>query len=1099
MECTKCHSIIDDNLSVCPKCNKVLYLECPNCHSLEESAVCQKCGYTILVKCSKCSKLVPTEKELCPKCSFPTKTSLAMQECELDEFAALIIKFDGLKRIKKVLKSKEKYSKFTYKLKNLLYAQLSANEYKLVVYDDVFVVNMNKELSFSTSSNKAIRLGLKILNAFVNLNKNVIENFQIPLGLNITIIKKQAEELLRQNIYKNNIKPVLINTAEKKYLRGLELVVDQYVCDEINKDYKTDSLYVVENEGSSIIFYKLILDSYVLPPTEDEYNADIKSSSMKIEKAQEKKEKKEKVFKVLDINAKCSFLRIPSSELFYKLSTIDLKKEGKLIALRADENYSISSLSLEKTFEERGYKAYTIACNEEMYFKPWSFFIALFKAHFKIYDESSLRNIDQASLTRHKPLFELILGKPIKAMTPEDARFAYMEAWGEFLATLKEVVVVIDGYEYIDDTSLQTLEIYFDNYKKIVPNFVFLTPQEVSVHVKNKDLLRTNLYTEIVLEESSLDSCLDLVKSDATDFIQSFYYEKINECFNGSCMYFKNAVEYLKESGVLIDFDSKLLIKNKKSVILPKSLRGLLKARIKQLSKNQDISFIFAYFALLGNCLSIDTLKALGVEDIDKHITTLVNSEFITVEKDCIKLHNYNVLMQIIKESLKKEAELFLVKNIVAKLGKKIEDYKLAIFMGILEKYKEEYLILWKNSQFAIKTGDYDSYLKNSLGFLSLVGLIDSNISKEDIENNKKEVFNNILLYLYNYSPKKVYFIEKLLLIDAINENDEKQIVKLSNMMLQGALLSSNYTEALDLLHNILSKMPEPDLVIDGAVNAKFFLLSLINIEILYNIGDYKQCVDLANKILSVITPEILEKIKPASFSTNLFVNHIQETLNLAVMAKIYMLDSDIDEFLESINKALNFDLKEKDSILAFKKFISGEDYALGNIDEYSAYSKLLFLILQEFSILENDYKRFAQNIHQAKLLAQDINQIEMEYFCDLMIAYSYFKLGVVDKAKAIYNDIEQKAEQSAMFGILLVVKYLVAILKYTTNEQEEALMIVNDSLAIIRRFNNQAKILYIMFEKLFIKYAEELEIAGVDIDSENLKISEYADLVKIF
>ena len=107
MECSKCHSIIDDNLSVCPKCNKVLYLECPNCHSLEESAICQKCGYTILVKCSKCSKLVPTEKEICPKCSFPTKTSLALQECELDEFAALIIKFDGLKRIKKVLKSKK--------------------------------------------------------------------------------------------------------------------------------------------------------------------------------------------------------------------------------------------------------------------------------------------------------------------------------------------------------------------------------------------------------------------------------------------------------------------------------------------------------------------------------------------------------------------------------------------------------------------------------------------------------------------------------------------------------------------------------------------------------------------------------------------------------------------------------------------------------------------------------------------------------------------------------------------------------------------------------------------------------------------------------
>ncbi len=52
---------------------------------------------------------------------------------------------------------------------------------------------------------------------------------------------------------------------------------------------------------------------------------------------------------------------------------------------------------------------------------------------------------------------------------------------------------------------------------------------------------------------------------------------------------------------------------------------------------------------------------------------------------------------------------------------------------------------------------------------------------------------------LYGYSPAKIYFIENMLLMDAINENDNEKIVKLSNLMLQGALISSNYTDALGL------------------------------------------------------------------------------------------------------------------------------------------------------------------------------------------------------------------------------------------------------------------------------------------------------------
>ena len=91
-------------------------------------------------------------------------------------------------------------------------------------------------------------------------------------------------------------------------------------------------------------------------------------------------------------------------------------------------------------------------------------------------------------------------------------------------------------------------------------------------------------------------------------------------------------------------------------------------------------------------------------------------------------------------------------------------------------------------------------------------------IEKSVIEENKMEVYNNILMFLYNYSPAKIYFIENVLLMDAIEEGDDEKIVKLSNLMLQGALISSNYTDALGLLHNILTRMKNPVLVVDGVV-----------------------------------------------------------------------------------------------------------------------------------------------------------------------------------------------------------------------------------------------------------------------------------------
>lgn len=289
---------------------------------------------------------------------------------------------------------------------------------------------------------------------------------------------------------------------------------------------------------------------------------------------------------------------------------------------------------------------------------------------------------------------------------------------------------------------------------------------------------------------------------------------------------------------------------------------------------------------------------------------------------------------------------------------------------------------------------------KNCLGFLSLIEHIENNIPEEDIENNKKEVYQNILMSLYNYSPEKIYAIENVLLIDAMNENNDEKIVKLSNLMLQGALIASNYTDALTLLHNILTRMPNPTLVVDGNINTKFLLLSLVNIEILFNIGDFAQCVDVAKDLLGILQPTVIEKIKPVSFSTNLFIGHMLETFRLAAFAKLFLMDEGLDDLFQAIKASLNTELPDKDCILAIRDFLNGQRFSPSNIESSTAFAKVIYLILQEFEQHSDDYKTFAQNIYQAKLLAADLHQIQLEMFCDLLIAYSYANIGITKKLK---------------------------------------------------------------------------------------------------
>ena len=368
MECPKCHKIIPDNATVCKHCNKVLSLVCPNCHSITKSGKCEHCGFLILVKCAKCGRMVPTNIEN-RKCGFSVKNSIVCNECETDEFASLSVSFGSLKAIRNLLSSKDLYSKFLIKLKNLMQTQFKGLEGLIVLYDNAYTINFNKELSFTSSVNKAIRLSLKILNAFSGLNIRLQEELGCNLKISVTIQKKSAEELLTNKLLENNVKPLLMKKTDKKYLRGMEVLLDQYVQDCISKDYKTDSLYSLEQNGQTVMFYELLIDNYVLPPSVSD-DTPINVQKQNLEKKTEDTKNDVFSFKVFDIKAKCKFEKCYADELLTKLVP-----ENKIVAIKPDsKNLQIKTADIVKVYKKQGLRPIYVSCSEDFCYKPSGFF-----------------------------------------------------------------------------------------------------------------------------------------------------------------------------------------------------------------------------------------------------------------------------------------------------------------------------------------------------------------------------------------------------------------------------------------------------------------------------------------------------------------------------------------------------------------------------------------------------------------------------------------------------------------------------------------------------------------------------------------------------
>lgn len=268
---------------------------------------------------------------------------------------------------------------------------------------------------------------------------------------------------------------------------------------------------------------------------------------------------------------------------------------------------------------------------------------------------------------------------------------------------------------------------------------------------------------------------------------------------------------------------------------------------------------------------------------------------------------NYNLLRDnmlevLSKDKLKLIAEELFEKVFVENMPSPVKAY----LYGLLEDYKSEFLEWEHLAKINLSMGDFSAYLNCADKIVQLLDKNTDEEQQEEIDKYKLDLYENISNNLYEYMPDKSSKIAEATLKRLEAAGDDEKVITLCNKMIQGCLMIGNYIHALELTHKVLSRLPNAS--IDPAsedFNKYFFLMSLVHIEILFNIGALEDCLDVGYSVLNVVNQANLEVLRPDYFTAEEFERIIIDAVGFVALANILQLKGNVKDFLTIVKADL--------------------------------------------------------------------------------------------------------------------------------------------------------------------------------------------------
>lgn len=1124
MECPKCGLEIDDKTIVCPNCKKVLKVVCPVCKTISKSNTCKNCGYVIIGKCNKCGKINLTGDKKCKKCGFDLERSVILNEANTDNFVCLTIDFPNISEMKVVLGSAKLLNKFRQNLDKIIAECAKNSGVRRQIVGNKYILRFDKDYTFNSSANTAINTAINILTEITKMNFRLTNKKNASCRCNMYLFKRTTKD----NPYDldSGFNASLVSNAtdaREKLMSTFQVIGDNYVNEAIGADYKFTPLSSTMVKGEMVMFFELEVSNHIIINYDElidrDEEAQIPNFVQNLLVEQDKLDgealsKMEKPFdpdSIYDIETinfneiKCDFIRTQNIDVFFHILNKFQNNPKGILAIKTDPLYVPYSLKIVTSMADLGtYKnIITVTCYEEMKYSPYSFFRDLVSAIFeytvsqKLFSEndfSMFRSIDSDGLIK-----DLVTLKERDFTNVQDTRLTYFDIFLTLLQAIPNTLIFIESFDKIDASSYDVLKYLFEAFEQLDISYLVQYSKDFSMHKDMPFLLTKPYYTEITLKPTPFELMIEENKDYYKNIMETFYFQRIAKYSFGSILFLDIALQYLIEAGVFEATEDSINLINPKTIIIPSSLNKLIKRRLNLLQDYPDAIRFLTEVVLLGPRIDQAAIKSFNYRNIDEIIEKLSDMGYIYFYNNCMYFPNYNLLRANLLETLNKNQLQEVAKELFEKMFvDNMPAPEKAYLYGLLDDRKSEFLEWEKLAKISLSLGDFNAYLNCANKILEILDNNQDEEAQEDIDKYKLELYENIADNLFEYNPDKTEKIAEATLAALEKTTDYEKIITLCNKMIQGYLFAGNYMHALELTHKVLGLLPNSS--IDPSTtnfNRYFFLMTIIHIEILFNIGAWEDCLDVGYSVLNVVNQNSLEFLKPDYMTVEQFEAVIMDTIGYVALANILQMKGNVHEFLNIVRSDLVNVPHSYDIFIALQDLIFGRipKYDRSLVSSNDKFSGVIFHIIEAFTRCRHDYNVFAEEIYEAKILAKCGGLYQLEIFADLMIAYAYIKINSLQKASMIIYKIIKTANEKGMNNILYLAWYIMSELNLAQGKYIVTYGIVNNSLIQLEKADNANEYLLLLFKYNMYKvlrFKGQLENAEICLAQANYIAQKY-------
>lgn len=1125
MECPKCGLEIDDKAMVCPNCKKVLKLVCPICKTINTTNTCKNCGYVIINKCHNCGKINQTISKKCRKCGFDTEKSVIMNEANTDSFAMLSIDFPNLSDMKMLLGSAKLYNKFKINLDKIIADYAKSIGLRRQLIGKTYVIRCDRDYTFNSSVYTAIKAAIELLNLITEMNCKLSKKKQASIRCNMFILKRTVEDDPEDTNFGINIS-LLYNNNDKnfdKILNTFQILADENVSDILSGEYNISRLNSVKINNEMVSISEIDVKELVKVEYPEDESDDIKVpnfvQNMLVE--QDKLDgdalnsmnsygsDPDSIYDIDTINfdeINCEFLRTENTDVLFHITNIFQNKPQSIVALKTAEMYKPYTLKVLNAAAETGHfeNIVSLTCYDEMKYAPYSFFREFISAIFgytisqKLFfenDFSMFKSVDPDGLVR-----DLITLSKRPETDNIDTRYVYFDIFLTLMQIIPKTLIFVEDFEKIDSSSYEILKYLFSSFEQLDIGFLISYDKEFSLHKDCHFLLTKSFYSEITLKPATFERIIEDNRIFYKDIMNDFYFQRIAKYSCGSSLFIDIAIQYLIESGVYEADETTIQMVNPKTVIIPSNLDKLVARRLNLLQDDAQAMKFLTSIVLLGTRVDMGTINTLGYENKDEILNKLADMGYLYEYNECIYFPNYNLLRRNLLSTI---SPIYLREIAQDLFDKVLDDSGIpspteAYLYGLLEEDDKE-RNEWKQlAEANLSFGDFSAYISCAERILQILDKNEDPDKEAEIAEYKTKIYENIAENLMEYEPSKNSDIVQTTLAHIESTADTDRIIRLCNKMIDGAINSGSYNHALDLMHKVLSMLPSSSInPADDNFNKYFFLMSIIHIQILFNIGSLTDCLDVGYKVLSVITDENLAALKPDYFSDEDFRQLLVDSVGYVALTNVMSMGGNVRDFLGIVRNEMSFIPASFDLFIELENLIHGKE--IGNLQydivPEDKFGWVILNIVSAFVENKGDNKIFAEYVYKAKVAAKSANIKQLEIFADLMIAYAYLNIGLFKKAEFIIFNIIRESGNKGMTVVLFAAWYVMSELHLKQGNYDVAFGIVNNSLIQLEKNNSTGEYLLMLFKYNMYKimmFKQQYEKADICIAHAKYIASKY-------